>query len=107
MHNEIDINASAETVWSHLVQAKLWYQWCSFAEKVKIWGASEVLEKNTRFSYTAYDLPQDRVLLEVPPEPMSSKVFEFVPESRLRSSVWSRSLLRDVPLLAPKPGRSQ
>ncbi|MBV8969399.1 MAG: SRPBCC domain-containing protein [Verrucomicrobia bacterium] len=82
-HNEIDINASAQTVWSHLVQAKLWSQWCSFAKKVKIWGGSEVLEKNSRFLYMAYDLPQDRVLLEVPPEPMSSKVFEYVPESRL------------------------
>src|SRR5262249_22442542 len=38
---------------------------------------------NTRFSYMAYDLPQDRVNLEVPPEPMSSKVFEYVPKSRL------------------------
>jgi hypothetical protein len=82
-HNEIDINASAETVWNHLVQAKLWYQWCSFAKKVKIWGGSEVLEKNTRLSYKAYDLPQDNVVLEVPPDPMSSKVFEYVPESRL------------------------
>jgi uncharacterized protein YndB with AHSA1/START domain len=86
-HNEIEINASRETVWNHLVQAKLWPQWCSFIKKVKIWGGSEVLEKDTRFLWNAYDLPQEGFSVPiqgaVSPEPLSSKVFEYVPQSRL------------------------
>jgi Polyketide cyclase / dehydrase and lipid transport len=86
-HNEIDINASSETVWNHLVQAKLWPQWCSFVKKVKIWGDSDVLEKGTQFWWRAYDLPQEGFAVPgagvVYPDPLSSKVFEYVPETRL------------------------
>jgi hypothetical protein len=60
-HNQIDINAPAGTVWNHLIQAKLWPEWCSFVKNVKIWGGSEVLEKNTRFLWNAYDLPQEHL----------------------------------------------
>ena len=86
-HNEIDINASAGTVWNHLVQAKLWSQWSSFAKKVKVWGGSDTPEKDTRFQWMAYDLPQDHLAKAgvgmIPFEALSRKVFEYVPESRL------------------------
>jgi Polyketide cyclase / dehydrase and lipid transport len=83
-HNQIEINAPCATVWNHLVQAQLWPQWCSFAGKVKINGGSPILQKNTKFSWRGLDLPQDNIaVFQHSPEPLVSKVIEYVPERRI------------------------
>jgi hypothetical protein len=58
-HNQIVINASCETVWNNLVHAELWPHWCPYSGKVKISGGSQVLQKNTRFTWFSSDLPQE------------------------------------------------
>jgi hypothetical protein len=58
-HNQIEINASCETVWDHLVHAELWPRWCPYSGKVTIWGGSQVLQKNAKFTWVSSDLPQD------------------------------------------------
>jgi hypothetical protein len=83
-HNQIEINAPCATVWNHLVQALLWPQWCSFSGKVKIRDGSQILQKNTRFSWIGLDLPQDNIaVFQHSPEPLDSKVIEYVPERRI------------------------
>jgi hypothetical protein len=83
-HNGIVINASCATVWNHLVQAELWPQWCSFSGKVKIKDGSQILQKNTKFSWRGLDLPQDdKGVFQYTPEPLVSKVIEYVPERRI------------------------
>jgi uncharacterized protein YndB with AHSA1/START domain len=83
-HNEIEINVPCATVWNRLVQAKQWPQWCSYSGKVKIRGGSEILQKNTRFSWDGLDLPQDDVaVFQHSPESLDSQVVEYVPERRI------------------------
>jgi uncharacterized protein YndB with AHSA1/START domain len=83
-HNEIEINAPCATVWNHLVQAQLWPQWCSFSGKVKIKDDSPILQKNTKFSWSGLDLPQDDIaVFQHSPEPLDSQVIEYVPERRI------------------------
>ena len=84
-HNEIEINAPSATVWNYLIQAQLWPQWCPGVGKVKIKDGSQVLQKNTRFTWSGFDLSLDNTALpglHVDP-PLASKVVEYVPESRL------------------------
>jgi len=59
--NEIEINAPCAAVWNHLVQAKQWPQWCSFSDKVKIRDGSLILQKDTKFTWSGLDLPQDDI----------------------------------------------
>jgi hypothetical protein len=83
-HNQIEINAPCATVWNHLVQAQQWPQWCSFAGKVKIRDGSQILQKNTKFTWRGLDLPQDDIgVFQYSPEPLDSKVIEYVPERRI------------------------
>ena len=83
-HNGVVINAPCATVWNHLVQAELWPQWCSFSGQVKIMDGSAMLQKNTKFTWMGKDLPQDSATLsQYSPEPMVSKVIEYVPERRI------------------------
>jgi hypothetical protein len=83
-HNGIEIDAPCATVWSHLVQAQLWPQWCSFSGKVKIRDGSQILQQNTKFSWRGLDLPQDDIgVFQHSPEPLKSQVIEYVPERRL------------------------
>jgi hypothetical protein len=83
-HNEIEISAPCATVWNHLVQAQLWPQWCSFSGKVKIKDGSQILQKNTKFRWSGFDLPQDDIaVFQHSPEPLDSKVIEYVPERRI------------------------
>ena len=83
-HNGLVINAPCATVWNHLVQAKLWPQWCSFSGKVKIMDGSPILQKNTKFTWIGLDLPQDNIaVFQHSPEPLDSKVIEYVPERRI------------------------
>jgi uncharacterized protein YndB with AHSA1/START domain len=57
-HNQIVINASCQTVWDHLVHAELWPRWCAYSGKVTIRGGSDVLQKNTKFTWVSADVPQ-------------------------------------------------
>lgn len=83
-HNQIEINASCETVWDYLIQAERWSQWCSFSGKVQIWGWAKVLQKNGRFTWVSSDLPQDIPIGEnPPPERVDAVVMEYDPPNRL------------------------
>jgi hypothetical protein len=76
-HNEIEINAPCAAVWNHLVQAKQWPQWCSFSGKVKIRDGSLILQKDTKFTWSGLDLPQDDIaVFQHSPEPLDSQVIE-------------------------------
>src|SRR5260370_18267194 len=55
-HNEIEIKAPCATVWNHLVQAQLWPQWYPNSGKVKIMDGSQILQKNTKFTWSGFDL---------------------------------------------------
>jgi hypothetical protein len=81
-HNEIEINAPCATVWNHLVQAQLWPQWYPNSGKVKINDGSQMLQKNTKFTWSGFDLPRDNRFDSFSP-PLDSQVSEYVPESRL------------------------
>ena len=84
-HNQIEINASCATVWSYLIQAERWPQWCPFVgKKVQIWGGAQVLQKNSKFTWVSSDLPQDIAILgDPPPQKVDSTVMEFDPPNRL------------------------
>jgi Polyketide cyclase / dehydrase and lipid transport len=81
-HNEIEINAPCATVWNYLVQAELWPQWFPKCGKVEIKGGSPVLQKNTKFTWSGFDLPLENRFQAFPPPP-DAKVIECVPESRI------------------------
>lgn len=83
-HNGIVINASCATVWNYLVQAREWPNWCPFSGKVVIQDGSPILQKNTKFTWRGFDLPQD-ILSEYQhrSEPLEAKVIECVPERRI------------------------
>jgi hypothetical protein len=52
------------------------------AGNVKIKGGSQILQKNTRFSWIGFDLPLDNVRFESVSR-LNSKVVEYVPETRI------------------------
>jgi uncharacterized protein YndB with AHSA1/START domain len=81
-HNVIEINAPAATVWNHLVQAELWPQWLPKVGKVKVNGDSHILEKNTNFTWSGFDLPLENIRFETVTR-VESRVVEYVPENRL------------------------
>jgi polyketide cyclase/dehydrase/lipid transport protein len=83
-HNGIEINTSCATVWNHLVQAREWPEWCPFSGKVVIQDGSPILQKNTKFTWRGFDLPQDDVPeYQHRSEPLHAKVIECVPEHRI------------------------
>jgi hypothetical protein len=83
-HNQVEINASCETVWAHLIQAELWSQWCPFSGKVQISGGAQALQKNGKFTWVSSDLPQDIPIGEnPPPERVDAVVMEYDPPNRL------------------------
>ena len=83
-HNQIEINAPCATVWNRLVQAQLWPQWFPNCGYVKIRDGSQILQKNTKFTWRGLDLPQDDIgVFQYSPEPLDSKVIEYVPERRI------------------------
>jgi uncharacterized protein YndB with AHSA1/START domain len=81
-HNEIEINASCATVWNRIVEAGLWPRWFPSSGKVKVKGDSQMLQKNTKFSWSGFDLPLEN-RFESFPRPTESKVIEYVPVSRI------------------------
>ena len=99
-HNQIEINASCETVWDHLVHAELWPKWCPYAGKVKIWGGSQVLQKNTKFSWLSSDVPQLLPILgQVPPDKVDGLVIECDPPNRLGWRSYGRAWTIHGPLV--------
>ena len=83
-HNGIVINAPCATVWNYLVQAREWPNWCPFSGKVLIRDGSPILQKDTRFTWRGFDLPQDDIAeYQHRSEALEAKVIECVPESRI------------------------
>jgi hypothetical protein len=81
-HNGVEINAPLATVWNHLIQAQLWPQWYPAVGKVKIKDGSEMLQKNTTFAWSGFDLPLDN-RFGFFPRPLESQVVEYVPQNRI------------------------
>ncbi|MBV8640249.1 MAG: SRPBCC domain-containing protein [Verrucomicrobia bacterium] len=81
-HNAIEINAPVATVWTHLVQAELWPQWLPKVGKVKVNGDSHMLEKNTNFTWSGFDLPPEYIRFLTVTR-VESRVVEYAPENRL------------------------
>jgi Polyketide cyclase / dehydrase and lipid transport len=83
-HNGIVINAPCATVWNYLVQAREWPQWCPFSGKVVIQDGSPILQKNTKFTWRGFDLPQDGLAeYQHRSEPLYAKVIECEHERRI------------------------
>jgi uncharacterized protein YndB with AHSA1/START domain len=70
-HNELVINAPCERVWKHIVAAATWPQWYPNSKDVRIISGGDVLKEGTVFRWTTFGLP------------LESKVYEYVPDSRL------------------------
>jgi hypothetical protein len=72
VHNQIFINAPAKVIWSNLVNAKDWPSWYSNSADVQITNAGEDrLGPKSQFKWKTFGFP------------VSSRVNEFVPETRL------------------------
>ena len=72
VHNQIFIRAPAKVIWSNLVNAKDWPSWYSNSADVQITNSDEGrLGSTSRFSWKTFGFP------------ISSRVNEFVPNTRL------------------------
>src|SRR6202043_3361358 len=72
VHNQIFINAPAKVIWSNLVNAKDWPSWYSNSADVQITNADENrLGPKSQFKWKTFGFP------------VSSRVNEFVPDTRL------------------------
>ena len=99
-HNQIVINASCQTVWDHLVHAELWPHWCPYSGKVTIWGGSQVLQENSKFTWVSSDLPQDIPIFQIPADRVDAQIIEFVPPSRLGWRSYGRQQTIHGPLVS-------
>jgi hypothetical protein len=71
-HNEVVIKAPCATVWQHLIEAQNWPAWYPNAQDVKIANDhSGALQQNSIFEWSTFGLP------------ITSIVYEYVPNSRL------------------------
>lgn len=81
VHNEIEINASPETVWEILIDAEKWQEWYVGAENVQIINNSNgVLNEESVFRWKTMGLN------------FSSEIKEFVPNERLSWESRKRSI---------------
>jgi hypothetical protein len=99
-HNQIVINASCDTVWDRLVHAELWPHWCPYSGKVTIWGGSQVLQKNTKFTWVSSDVPQYIAPYQMPADRVDGLVIECVPPNRLGWRSYGRQWTIHGPLIA-------
>jgi len=99
-HNQIVINASCQTVWDHLVHSELWPHWCPYSGKVTIWGGSQLLQKNSKFTWVSSDLPQDIPIFQIPADRVDAQIIEFVPPSRLGWRSYGRQQTIHGPLVS-------
>ena len=100
-HNQIEINAPLATVWNHLVQAEQWPSWCPYSRRVTIWGASKELQKNSKFTWWAYDLPQDNLpFFPNLSDRQDSLVVEYVPFRRIGWRTFGRDWGSHGPIYA-------
>ena len=70
-HNEARLNASCDTVWRHIVDARAWPTWYPNAQNVTLLGNAEALAPDVRWRWTTFGLA------------IESRVDEFVPGRRL------------------------
>jgi hypothetical protein len=100
-HNQIVIDASCETVWNRLIHAEQWPHWCPYCGKVTIWGGSQVLQKNTKFTWVSADIPQLLPILDqTSPGPVDSVVIECNPPNRLGFRTFGRAWTPHGPLVS-------
>jgi len=70
-HNQARLNASCDTVWRHIVDARAWPTWYPNAQNVTLLGNAEALAPDVRWRWTTFGLA------------IESRVDEFVPGRRL------------------------
>lgn len=70
VHNEIWINAPASVIWQNLIDAKNWPGWYANSADVRING-SDLLKPEITFTWKTFGFP------------VTSKINEFEPESRI------------------------
>jgi hypothetical protein len=70
-HNEARLNASCDTVWRHIVDARAWSTWYPNAQDVTLLGNAEALAPNVRWRWTTFG------------PAIESRVHEFVAGRRL------------------------
>ena len=70
-HNELLIEASCETVWQRIVDARKWPQWYPNSEEVLLLDGATVLGPDVRWRWTTFGLA------------IESRVHEYVPYARL------------------------
>jgi len=70
-HNEARLNASCDTIWRHIVDARAWPTWYPNAQDVTLLGNAEALAPDVRWRWTTFGLA------------IESRVHEFVPGRRL------------------------
>jgi uncharacterized protein YndB with AHSA1/START domain len=70
-HNEARLNASCDTVWRHIVDARAWPTWYPNAQDVTLLGNAEALAPDVRWRWTTFGLA------------IESRVHEFVSDRRL------------------------
>jgi uncharacterized protein YndB with AHSA1/START domain len=70
-HNEINIDASCERVWGHLVDAAKWQEWYPNSKDVRINGNDKTLQANTVWHWNTFG------------QSFGSRVHEYVPHSRI------------------------
>lgn len=70
-HNELLIEASCETVWKHIVDARNWPQWYPNSKEVQLLDGATVLAPDVRWRWTTFGLA------------IESQVHEYVPYFRL------------------------
>ena len=70
-HNEARLNASCDTIWRHIVDARAWPTWYPNAQDVTLLDNAEALAPDVRWRWTTFGLA------------IESRVHEFVPGRRL------------------------
>jgi Polyketide cyclase / dehydrase and lipid transport len=70
-HNALQIDASCERAWRHIVEATKWPEWYPNSKDVQIVDGSPTLAAGSLFRWTTFGLP------------LESKINEFVPYTRI------------------------
>ncbi len=87
VHNEIDINASPETVWEILLQAETWPDWYEGASNVNVINSdSGLLTKDATFTWKTMGLEFESTIKEF--EPNSRLSWESVKKSIQGYHAW-------------------
>lgn len=75
-HNELQLSAPPDLVWSWLVAASQWPRWYPNARRVRVPGTTGNLELDVVFTWVTFATP------------LTSRVVQFQPGRRLRWTWW-------------------